>query len=68
MKFGIGLFSMQTHPENPSSHAELYRQTLEQVNLAEEMNFDSAWVSEHHFLEAIEILIASADIFLCCHR
>lgn len=51
MKFGIGLFSMQTHPENPSSHAELYKQTLEQVKLAEEVNFDSAWISEHHFLE-----------------
>ncbi|MCI0453580.1 MAG: LLM class flavin-dependent oxidoreductase [Candidatus Dadabacteria bacterium] len=51
MKFGIGLFSMQTHPENPYSHAELYRNTIEQVKLAEEFNFDSAWISEHHFLE-----------------
>jgi len=51
MKFGIGLFSTQTHPENPGSHAELYRQTLKQVRLAEEVNFDSAWISEHHFLE-----------------
>lgn len=51
MKFGIGLFSMQTHPENPSSHAELYRQTLDHVRLAEEVGFDSAWISEHHFLE-----------------
>jgi alkanesulfonate monooxygenase SsuD/methylene tetrahydromethanopterin reductase-like flavin-dependent oxidoreductase (luciferase family) len=42
---------MQTHPENPYSHAELYRNTLEQVKLAEEFNFDSAWISEHHFLE-----------------
>jgi alkanesulfonate monooxygenase SsuD/methylene tetrahydromethanopterin reductase-like flavin-dependent oxidoreductase (luciferase family) len=50
MKFGVGLFSMQTHPENPASHAEIYRHTLEQVKLAEEMNFDSAWISEHHFL------------------
>lgn len=50
MKFGIGLFSLQTHPENPSSHAEIYRQTLEQVKLAEEVNFHSAWLSEHHFL------------------
>jgi len=42
---------MQTHPENPSSHSELYRQALEQVKLAEELNFDSAWIPEHHFLE-----------------
>ncbi|MER3445520.1 MAG: hypothetical protein C4291_01195 [Candidatus Dadabacteria bacterium] len=50
MKFGIGLFSLQSHPENPVFHAEIYRQTLEQVQLAEEMNFHSAWISEHHFL------------------
>jgi alkanesulfonate monooxygenase SsuD/methylene tetrahydromethanopterin reductase-like flavin-dependent oxidoreductase (luciferase family) len=50
MKFGIGLFSMQAHIENPASHAEIYRQTLEQVKLAEEVNFHSAWISEHHFL------------------
>ena len=50
MQFGVGLFSLQTHPENPSSHAEIYRQALEQVELAEEMGFDSVWLSEHHFL------------------
>ena len=51
MKFGVGLFSMQTHPETTSSHAELYKHALEQVKLAEKVNFDSAWISEHHFLE-----------------
>ncbi len=42
---------MRKHPENPSSHAEIYKQALEQVKLAEEANFDSAWIAEHHFLE-----------------
>jgi alkanesulfonate monooxygenase SsuD/methylene tetrahydromethanopterin reductase-like flavin-dependent oxidoreductase (luciferase family) len=51
MKFRIGPFSMRKQPENPSSHSEIYRQTLEQVKLAEEVNFDSAWIAEHHFLE-----------------
>src|SRR3972149_12334885 len=51
MKFGIGPFSMRKHPENPGSHAEIYRQTLEQVKLAEEVNFDSAWIAENHFPE-----------------
>lgn len=50
MKFGIGPFSLQSHPENPNSHPEVYRETLEQVQLAERPNFDSAWLSEHHFL------------------
>lgn len=51
MKFGIGLFGMQTHPELPYTHPELYKNTLSQVKLAEEVGFDSAWISEHHFLE-----------------
>jgi len=51
MKFGIGLFGLQTHPENPSNYPQICRNTLQQVKLAEEVNFDSAWVSEHHFLE-----------------
>ncbi|MGH7888999.1 MAG: LLM class flavin-dependent oxidoreductase, partial [Thermodesulfobacteriota bacterium] len=50
MKFGIGLFSLQSHPEKPGSHPEVYSETLGQVKLAEEMNFDSVWLSEHHFM------------------
>jgi len=50
MKFGIGLFTMQTHQDNPVTNAEIYKQTLEQVKLAEDVKFDSAWISEHHFL------------------
>jgi alkanesulfonate monooxygenase SsuD/methylene tetrahydromethanopterin reductase-like flavin-dependent oxidoreductase (luciferase family) len=50
MKFGVGLFTMQTHKDNPVSPSELYKQTLEQVKLAEQVKFDSAWISEHHFL------------------
>ena len=64
MKFGIGPFNMQIHPENPSSHSEIYRQALGQVKLAEEVNFDSVWIPEHHFLEnghcPSPIVIASA--------
>ena len=50
MKFGIGLFTLQTHSDNPVTPPTLYKQTLEQVKLAEKVNFDSAWISEHHFL------------------
>ena len=51
MKFGVGLFGMQTHPDLPYTHRDLYRNTLKQVKLAEEVNFESVWLSEHHFLE-----------------
>lgn len=51
MKFGIGYFSMQSPPHNPRSHKELYSEMLEEVKLADQMGFDSAWLTEHHFLE-----------------
>jgi len=51
MKFGIGLFSLQTHKELPYSHPELYKNTIEQAQLAEDVGFDSTWISEHHFLD-----------------
>ncbi len=50
MKFGIGLFSMQSHPEVKAPHSALYSQALALVRLAEECGFHSAWISEHHFL------------------
>lgn len=52
MKLGVGLFSMQTHKDLPGvTHRDLYRNTLENVKLAEDVGFHSAWLSEHHFLE-----------------
>ncbi len=50
MKFGIGLFSLQTHEQLPYAHTDIYKNTLDQVKLAEDVNFNSAWISEHHFL------------------
>jgi len=51
MKFGLGPFSMQAPPGSGKSHADLYREMLEQVAVAEEIGFDSAWLVEHHFME-----------------
>lgn len=52
MKIGVGLFSMQTHKDLPNiTHRELYKDTLENVKLAEDLGFYSAWLSEHHFME-----------------
>ena len=52
MKFGVGLFSMQTHKDLPGvTHRDLYKNTLENVKMAEDAGFYSAWLSEHHFLE-----------------
>ncbi|HEY7535658.1 MAG TPA: LLM class flavin-dependent oxidoreductase [Thermodesulfobacteriota bacterium] len=50
MRFGIGYYSLQSPPHNPISHQKLYSEMLEQVSLAEELGFESAWLTEHHFL------------------
>ena len=51
MRFGIGPFSMQVRPGSGQTHAQLYREMLDQVVIAEEIGFESAWLVEHHFLE-----------------
>jgi alkanesulfonate monooxygenase SsuD/methylene tetrahydromethanopterin reductase-like flavin-dependent oxidoreductase (luciferase family) len=43
---------MQTHKDLPDvTHRELYKNSIENVKLAEGAGFYSAWISEHHFLE-----------------
>ena len=51
MRFGLGPFSMQSPPGSGLSYAQLYREMLEQVVIAEEIGFDSAWLVEHHFMD-----------------
>ena len=50
MKFGIGYFSLQSPPFSPRSHKELYSEMLDEISTADQMGFDSAWLTEHHFL------------------
>ncbi len=50
MKFGIGYYSLQSPPHNPSPHHKLYAEMLEEISSAEELGFESAWLTEHHFL------------------
>ena len=51
MKFGVGYYSLQSPPFNPRPHRELYAEMLEEIAIAEELGFESAWLTEHHFLE-----------------
>ena len=44
MKFGVIIV-----PQVPEGDPEPYRAILEQVEYAEELGFDSAWFTEHHF-------------------
>lgn len=45
MKFGI----MNLFPAEGASDHQVLRDTLEEIELADELGFDSAWLAEHHF-------------------
>lgn len=65
MKFGVGYYSLQSPPHNPRPHEELYEEMLEEICTADEMGFDSAWLTEHHFLSdgyCPSLLITAAAI------
>ena len=49
MRLGIGIYGMQSVPQRPDHHVKLYRDLLEDAELAESAGFDSIWLSEHHF-------------------
>ena len=51
MELGTGLFTCQKRPDDDRSTAEIYDEMLELGEAIDEAGLDSAWVSEHHFLE-----------------
>jgi alkanesulfonate monooxygenase SsuD/methylene tetrahydromethanopterin reductase-like flavin-dependent oxidoreductase (luciferase family) len=50
VRFGYQL-DFRNPPESGRSFAGLYRDSLEQVKLAEALGFDSIWLTEHHFTD-----------------
>ncbi|HTY55299.1 MAG TPA: LLM class flavin-dependent oxidoreductase [Candidatus Binataceae bacterium] len=50
MRFGVGPYTMQLPPGAKNTHADLYREALDQIAMAEDIGFESAWLAEHHFL------------------
>ncbi len=49
IRLGLGIFGMQSVPQRPDHHVKLYRDVLEDAEIAEGLGFDSIWLSEHHF-------------------
>jgi alkanesulfonate monooxygenase SsuD/methylene tetrahydromethanopterin reductase-like flavin-dependent oxidoreductase (luciferase family) len=49
MRFGVGLWCLQATASAPRHHVRAYRELREDAQLIEELGFDSAWLSEHHF-------------------
>jgi len=48
-EFGLASFSQKSTYMEPMPFHALYDQTIEEVQLAEELGFDSVWMGEHHF-------------------
>src|SRR5450755_1874312 len=67
MKFGIFLEHPQPRPWGPDDEHRVLKNALEQVELADRLGIDYAWVVEHHFLEeyshssAPEVFLAAAS-------
>ncbi len=51
MKFGIFYELQLPRPWEGDSELELYQNALSQVELADKLGYDYAWMVEHHFLE-----------------
>jgi alkanesulfonate monooxygenase SsuD/methylene tetrahydromethanopterin reductase-like flavin-dependent oxidoreductase (luciferase family) len=49
--FGFGMITAQRHPHDDRTDADLYAEVLDLCVLAEELGFDAAWLSEHHFVD-----------------
>jgi len=51
MQLGTGLFTGQRRPDDDRPSSAIYDEILELTETIEDVGLDSAWVSEHHFLD-----------------
>ena len=64
MRFGLGFFSGQVPVGSGRSFADEYADTIRLCELAEEVGFDSVWVTEHHgaadgYLPSLTVMLAA---------
>ena len=60
LKFGV-LFSLRNPSQWQKPWPQVYQETLEQIVIAEELGFDSVWISEHHGADDVEEERPGAD-------
>ena len=51
MKFGLFYEHQSPGPYNSESEARIFTSALDELELADQLGFDYAWLVEHHFLE-----------------
>jgi len=67
MKFGIFYEMQLPKPWGATSELDIYQQSLDQIELADQLGYDYVWEVEHHFLEeyshssAPEVFLAAAS-------
>jgi alkanesulfonate monooxygenase SsuD/methylene tetrahydromethanopterin reductase-like flavin-dependent oxidoreductase (luciferase family) len=67
MKFGLFYELQLPRPWQPDDEHQLYKNTLDQIELVDRLGFDCIWTVEHHFLEEYshcsspEVLLAAAS-------
>ena len=49
MRFGVGLWCLQSTWSTPRGHVRAYRELLDDARLADDLGYHSLWLSEHHF-------------------
>jgi alkanesulfonate monooxygenase SsuD/methylene tetrahydromethanopterin reductase-like flavin-dependent oxidoreductase (luciferase family) len=49
MRFGVGLWCLQSTASTPRGHVRAYREYLEDARVADQLGYHSLWLSEHHF-------------------
>jgi alkanesulfonate monooxygenase SsuD/methylene tetrahydromethanopterin reductase-like flavin-dependent oxidoreductase (luciferase family) len=49
VRFGVGLWCLQSTWSTPRGHVRAYREYLDDARLADELGYHSLWLSEHHF-------------------
>lgn len=69
MKFGIFIDLQMPRPWAEGDEARLFKEALEQVELADRLGIDHVWVQEHHFLEEY-CHMSAPEVFLaaCSQR
>ncbi|MGH8982507.1 MAG: LLM class flavin-dependent oxidoreductase [Acidimicrobiia bacterium] len=67
MKFGLFYEHQLPRPWDDGDERRVFAEALEQIELADRLNFDAVWLVEHHFLEeyshssAPELFLAAAS-------
>jgi alkanesulfonate monooxygenase SsuD/methylene tetrahydromethanopterin reductase-like flavin-dependent oxidoreductase (luciferase family) len=59
MKFGL-FYQMPCAPDQ--AEADRYRETIEQIALADDLGFDTAWLAELHFFTPFSIMPAPLQV------